>query len=80
MPYLSSDLEAARGWGEDDRLVPGARDQRGDVLWLEVEVRRHGRERGTAVEGEGRREQSFSAQRWCSGGYFLRRPRKKSQG
>ena len=61
MPYLSSDLEAARGWGEDRRPVPGARDQRGDVLWLEVEVLRHGRERYTAVEGEGRREQSFSA-------------------
>src|SRR5271168_902373 len=36
--------------------MPGAWDQRGDVLWLEVEVRRHGRERGTAAEGEGRRE------------------------
>ena len=37
-------------------LVPGARDQRGDVLWLEVEVRRHGCERGAAAEGDGRRE------------------------
>src|SRR5271170_7122178 len=36
--------------------MPGAWDQRGDVLWLEVEVRRHGRERGAAAEGDGRRE------------------------
>ena len=31
-------------------------DQRGDVIWLEVEVWRHGRQRGPAVESDGRRE------------------------
>ena len=41
--------------------MPGARDQRGDVLWLEVEVRRHGRQRGAAAEGDGGREPSSEA-------------------
>src|ERR1700720_622115 len=36
--------------------MPRARDQRSDVLWLEVEVRRHGGQRGAAAEGDGRRE------------------------
>jgi hypothetical protein len=31
-------------------LLPGARDQRGDVLRLEAEVRGHGRERGAALQ------------------------------
>src|SRR5271169_2021888 len=50
------DIEAARGRNKDGGSVPGARDQRGDVLWLEIEVRRHGRKRSAAAEGDGRRE------------------------
>src|SRR5271163_1036758 len=50
------DPEAARGRNKDGGSVPGARDQRGDVLWLEIEVRRHGRKRSAASEGDGRRE------------------------
>src|SRR5271168_43229 len=41
--------------------MPGAWDQRGDVLWLEAEVRRDGRERGATAEGDGRREPSSEA-------------------
>src|ERR1700731_3371185 len=41
--------------------MPRARDQRSDVLWLEVEVRRHGGQRGAAAEGDGRREPSSEA-------------------
>ena len=39
----------------------GARDQRGDVLWLEVEVRRPGGQRGAAAESDGGREPSSEA-------------------
>jgi hypothetical protein len=39
--------------GEGDGWMPRARDQRGDVLWLEAEVRRDGRERGAVIEGAG---------------------------
>ena len=55
------DIEAARGGSEDRGSVPGAWDQRGDVLRLEVEVRGHGRERGAAAKGDGRREPSAEA-------------------
>src|ERR1700693_4467631 len=41
--------------------MPRGRDQRSDVLWLEVEVRRHGGQRGAAAEGDGRREPSSEA-------------------
>ncbi len=42
-----------------DRSLPGAWDQRGHVLWLEVEVWRHGRERSAATAADGRREPAF---------------------
>src|ERR1019366_7612281 len=51
-------LKQHEGWREDGGCVPRARDQRGDILWLEVEVRRAGSERGAASEGDGRLEPS----------------------
>jgi hypothetical protein len=42
-------IETARGRGEDGGVVPGTWDKRGDVLPVEVEVRRNGSERGAAV-------------------------------
>ena len=42
-------------------LVPGARDRRGHVLCLEVEVRWDGCERGATAEDDGRREPSSEA-------------------
>ena len=53
--------EAARGGREDGGSVPGARDQRGDVLRVEVEVRRDGCERSGAAATDGRREPAAEA-------------------
>ncbi len=52
------DAEAARVRGEDGGSLLGAWDQCGDVLPVEAEVRRHGREeahRLRALEDENRR-------------------------
>jgi hypothetical protein len=46
------DSEGARGWSEVGGLVSGAGDQRGDVLWLEAEVRWAGGKRGAATHKE----------------------------
>ena len=43
-------LRGARAGYEDGRSVPQARDQRGDLLQLEEQVRRPGRVRGQAAE------------------------------
>src|SRR4030081_924497 len=50
------DPEGTRGWREDSRSVPQARDQRGELLQLEGQVRRARSLRGQASEGAGERE------------------------
>jgi hypothetical protein len=52
------DPEGTRGWREDGRSVPQARDQRGELLQLEVQVRRAESLRGQASEGARERERT----------------------
>ena len=60
------DSEGARGRGQDGRAVPQARDQRGDLLQVEGQVRRAGSiggQRLRALEDENARLKKLLAER-----------------
>src|SRR5574340_982258 len=60
--------EGVGGGSGDGRAVPSARHHAGVLLPVEVEVRRHGRQRGAAAADAGGREPATEAHRGRAGG------------